>query len=207
MQTYKIKNTASAPEYLPIYQPEKGSAPNALNAYVPAATVVDLINDGNATLADILGSGTLKEKILDGTFILVRDSVELSSTDSIAAYSIIQGEANNEYATTSFLDNASATIALKHGAYALSENFVKAFLIRFSITVGSAETIGVVRVFKDSSGWNVVGPRLSADTTPNEDFSYSVSAAGDGSLSLVVTGSGTGQATVFKSITKTTYGI
>ena len=74
-----VKNTTASAVYLPIYKPE--TAPNALNAYVPASATVNLSIAGNASRDDILGSGQLKDLIAAGTLVVILNGVELSSAD------------------------------------------------------------------------------------------------------------------------------
>ena len=87
-----VKNTTAAAVYLPIYQPE--TAPNALNAYIPASATVDLVADGNASVDDISTSETLRSLVRTGTLLLVIDGTELSAAQgfiALAVYVATQG--------------------------------------------------------------------------------------------------------------------
>ena len=82
-----VKNTTAERVYLPIFQPE--TPPNALNAFVPASSTVDLIADGNATILQIAKSTILKDLIGDGTLVLVISGTALSAAHSPIALSVI----------------------------------------------------------------------------------------------------------------------
>jgi len=81
-----IKNTTASAVYLPIYQPE--TAPNALNSYVPASATVDLVTDGNATIAEICTSEGLRSLVSDGTLVLIINSVQLAAPQSLIALAV-----------------------------------------------------------------------------------------------------------------------
>jgi hypothetical protein len=200
-----IKNTSAEKVYLPIYQPE--TAPNALNAYVPAGATVNLVSQGNAEPDELWLSEDLKNLIHDGTFLIIQDGTQLNTAESIASFDISSGAPNGDRLTTNFLDNATEAIPLTYSGHSITEKFVKALGINFSLEVDSVTTIGNLSAIKTDSGWYTESPFLSSQTTPNETLSYSITVGSGGALSLTITGSGTGQSVAFNSLTKIVYGI
>ena len=82
-----VKNTTAEKVYLPIYQPE--DAPDELNSFIPASATVDLIADGNASPIEVAQSYTLKQRVEDGTLVIVVNGVQLTAVHSPIALSFI----------------------------------------------------------------------------------------------------------------------